>query len=217
MLPHAEYAIPHHDAIKDQAVAYMKELHGWCSEEKASILIDLILKMRPQVIVEIGVFGGKSLVPMAYALKANKTGKIYGIDPWSTEASVEGIMKDDILHFWSWIDHESILQDLKGKIEEFALSDQIELIRSTSEDAGLIQDIDILHIDGNHSDAASYLDATKWVPQVVSGGLIIFDDIDWTENDSNPTFRAVKWMNEHCVSFAEFTENGETWGIWIKP
>jgi len=213
---HYEHVIDHL-AIKRQAFAYMNELSGWCSEEKASVLIDLIIKSKPKVILEIGVFGGKSLVPMAYALKINKLGKIYGIDPWDTKASIEGAIDAGNKHFWAWVDHESILQHLIEKIEQFDLYEQIELIKSTSEDAEPIYGIDILHIDGNHSDAASYLDVTKWAPYVQPGGVIIFDDINipWKENGVCPTHRAVEWLNVHCSKMAEFSDqNG--WGVWIK-
>ena len=82
---HYEYVMPQQHQniqLKRQSFAYMSQLEGWCSEDKAGILIDLIVKYKPQVIVEVGVWGGKSLVPMANALRANGSGKIYGIDPW---------------------------------------------------------------------------------------------------------------------------------------
>src|SRR5271155_2865720 len=59
------------ERVRTQAFEWMAQLEGWCSDLKATTLVDLVLKVRPQVIVEIGVWGGKSLVPMACALKAN--------------------------------------------------------------------------------------------------------------------------------------------------
>ena len=74
---HMEYKIEDTKlvAVKSTALQAMKELEGWCTDNKASILIDLILESKPTIIVEIGVFGGKSLVPMAFALKENNWGK----------------------------------------------------------------------------------------------------------------------------------------------
>ncbi|HSW87038.1 MAG TPA: class I SAM-dependent methyltransferase [Rhabdochlamydiaceae bacterium] len=217
---HYEYVIEtdHQKAqqIKQKAFEYMDQLTGWCSYDKAAVLIDLILKHKPEKILEIGVWGGKSLVPMAYALKESKKGKIYGIDPWDAKESIKWSMNDDNINCWRNLDHFAILYDLITKIEQFQLVDQIELIISTSEDAAPIHDIDILHIDGNHSDPTSYLDATKWVPYVKSGGWIIFDDMTWYENGTFTTARAVGWLNEHCIKIAEFNDNC-VWGIWVKP
>ncbi len=202
--------------VKEQALALMGQMMGWCSEAKGAVLVDLILKNRPSVVVEIGVWGGKSVVPMAYALKVNGKGKIYGIDPWSSYESIQGIMNEDNKHFWQWADHKIVMDGLIEKIDQFDLNDQVELIRDTSEGAAPIYEIDILHVDGNHSDEPSYLDVTKWVPLVKSGGMIIFDDMTWYENNVFTTSRAVKWLDEHCIKFAEFSDTC-VWGIWIKP
>lgn len=196
--------------VKQRAFKYMKSLEGWCTRSKASILMDLVLTLEPKTIVEVGVFGGKSLIPMACALKAAGRGKIYGIDPWDSAESVKG-MDSVNCEWWGSLDHRKILLDLQLKIMEFGLQRQIELIEATSELAPPIPCIDILHLDGNHSEKASYADVRKWVPLVRKGGVIIFNDLTWGTN-----INAVKWMDEHCIKLARF-EEGNEWGIWIKP
>lgn len=204
------------EKIKQTAFEYMEQVVGWCSQLKASILIDIVLKTRPEKIVEIGVYGGKSLLPMAYALKACEKGIIYGIDPWSAFESVQWVKNENNRAFWSWVDHEGLLNTLADKIGLFHLSKHVILIQNTSEDAPIIEDIGILHIDGNHSDETSYIDVTKWVPHVKSGGWIIFDDMTWYEEGTFTTARAVDWLNKHCHKMAEFSEDC-VWGIWVKP
>lgn len=212
---HYEYVFPENQAsiaedTKNRAHRAMDELEGWCAKQKASILIDLILMLKPETVVEIGVFGGKSLVPMAYALRENGRGRVYGIDPWDSGESAEGM--DGINHeYWSQVDHEGILRGLQEKILKFGLSNQIQLIRQTSEDAEPIENIDILHIDGNHSEQASYIDVIKWVPLVKKGGLIIFDDVNWST-----TKMATQWLDQNCIKFSEFSGDN-IWGIWVKP
>jgi len=204
-------------AIKNQAFAYMQQLEGWCSNDKAGTLINLILKSRPDVVVEIGVWGGKSLVPMAYALKMNKKGKIIGIDPWSNEASLQGLTNDENKGFWGQVDHEQVMWGLIDKLHQFDLLSQVLLIKTTSVEARPIHGIDILHIDGNHSDETSYIDVTKWAPLVKSGGLIVVDDVTWSENGVNASQgRAVEWLNSNCIKIAEFSDSS-VWGVWIKP
>ncbi len=203
-------------AVKQKAFELMNQLTGWCAYSKGALIMDLIIKHKPQTIVEIGVWGGKSLVPMAYVLRELGRGKVYGIDPWDKDESLQWVVDESNRKYWGWADHNAILYELLEKIERFELSDQIELIRATSEDAPLIYDIDMLHIDGNHSEETSFIDVTKWVPLVKSGGWIFFDDLHWYENGKYTTAKAVAWLNANCIKIAELTDQAD-WGIWVKP
>ncbi len=202
--------------VKTQALQFMDQIYdGWCTRQKASVLIDILLACKPKTVVEIGVWGGKSLIPMATALR-HFGGKIYGIDPWSNSASIQGVMHEGSKHFWATVDHEQVMFRLVHYIDSFGLQDPVELIRSTSKDAPLIENVDVLHIDGNHSDETSYLDVTKWVPLVRKGGWIVFDDMNWSEGGVTTTSRAVQYLNEHCHKLAEINDIC-LWGIWYKP
>lgn len=218
---HFEYVVNQRSAqtdqstlVKQKAFQAMRELEGWCAESKAGILIDLILTHKPQTVVEIGVFGGKSLIPMGIALQANGSGKAFGIDPWSNIESVQG-MDEANKKWWSSLDHQAILNGLIGKINKFGLQDQISLVRATSKDASPIYDIDVLHIDGNHSEETSYFDVTKWVPLVRQGGIIILDDVTWVVDGKPSQSKSVDWLNAHCVKQGQYTD-GCDWAIWIK-
>lgn len=199
---------------KQLALTSMQYLDGWCSETKASDLMDLVWFVKPKVIVEIGVFGGKSLVPMAFALKATGAGKAYGIDPWSAQASAEG-MDGANKEWWGNLDHEAILRTLQERVKQFDLEEYVQLVQATSEAAAPIEEIDILHIDGNHSEGASFLDVEKWVPYVRQGGIIIFDDIGWTDA-SGGTSKAVDWLDAHYMRLRTVEDVENEWGIWIK-
>lgn len=201
--------------LKNGAYWHMDQIYGWCSHSKASILIDIIQKIQPATIVEIGVWGGKSLIPMAYALKQRGKGKIYGIDPWSNAASIVGVMNEDNLAYWSVVDHEEVYSALLKDLHRFELLEQVELIRDTSANADPIFDIDLLHIDGNHSDITSYLDVTKWAPLVRKGGWIVVDDISWYENGKFTQAESVAWLDQNCHRMGEITDTC-VWGIWVK-
>lgn len=203
-------------SLKKAALDYMAQLHGWCSNEKGAFLVDLVLKTKPQTVVEIGVWGGKSLIPIATALRQNQSGVIFGIDPWSSQESVQWITEEANRNFWASANHEWVFQHLNEKIDEFALRKQIVLIKNTSEEAPPIPEIDLLHIDGNHSEHTSYLDVVKWVPLVKSGGWIVLDDMRWFENGVYTTAKASQWLDANCHKLAEFTDVC-TWGVWVKP
>jgi len=55
--------------LKQRVAQEVPNLYGWCSPEKAQHLVDLVLETKPQVCVDIGTFGGRSLFPVASALK----------------------------------------------------------------------------------------------------------------------------------------------------
>lgn len=210
---HYEYSIPQNfgaeRTVKQLAFSRMKNLHGWCTNNKASVMMDLIFNHRPKVIVEVGIYGGKSLIPMAMALDYCKEGIIYGIDPWESSESVVGFM-DANADWWGMLDHEMIMQDYLAKVREYKLEKYIRTLRTTSADAQPIDEIDLIHIDGNHSEDSAYFDVQKWIPLVKPGGFIIFDDVDWRTTD-----KAVDWLDKNCIRITTFHENN-AWGIWLK-
>jgi predicted O-methyltransferase YrrM len=210
--PSYEYTISEKVAMeqtKTTAFEMMRQLEGWCTNLKASILIDLIYAIKPQTVVEVGVFGGKSFIPMAHALKQLGKGRAYGVDPWKHTASAVG-MEGVNLDYWEKLDHEMILNGLLAKINEFGLNDYISIIRASSEEAPVINNIDLIHIDGNHSEKTSLYDVKKWVPMVRKDGIVIFDDVDWPS-----TAKAVAWLDRHCKRVA-LVQDANIYGIWIK-
>ncbi len=202
---------------KIKAFAYMSNLDGWCSEEKASILMDLLFLKRPKKVVEIGVWGGKSLIPIAIALNQNQQGIVYGVDPWKTENSTYKL-EGDHLDWWNEVDHERIYNGFLSKIHLYHLGDVVEVIRASSKDAQIVEEIDFLHIDGNHSEDSSLLDVKKWVPNVRKGGIVILDDLDYGEEleGGSTTRKAAEWLDKTCTRFLQFKAQKNEWAVWIK-
>lgn len=187
----------------------MTNLDGWCPKIKATVLMNLIFNHHPEVVVEVGIFGGKSFIPMAYALKSIGSGVIYGIDPWKSSESVVGF-DDANKEWWGNVDHEQVMRKFISKLHEYHLAGISKIIRATSAEAEPIENIGLIHIDGNHSELSALYDVKKWVPLVKSGGFIIFDDCDW-----NSTKKARDWLDEHCYRITTFQEDN-VWGIWMK-
>jgi len=102
--------------VKGLNFSKIASLEGWCSFDKANKLYQLVIENKPKVIVEIGVFGGKSLFSQALALQENNFGKIYGIDPWSKEASIENLKDPIDIKWWSELDYDFILTDAKNSL-----------------------------------------------------------------------------------------------------
>ena len=175
-----------------------KSIAGWCCQEKAEKLMDLIYEIHPKVCVEIGVFGGSSVYPMASALSFQEDGIIYAIDPWSTEECLRGTVPGNRNYeWWSKLDLEAIYQKFLISLQIHKVSDFCHVMRTTSKEAlchFADESIDILHIDGNHHlEDIEVSDAVMWLPKVKKGGYIWFDDANWPE-----TKRAVQFMKEQC-------------------
>ncbi|MBS0620561.1 MAG: class I SAM-dependent methyltransferase [Verrucomicrobia bacterium] len=182
---------------KWEALTHLKSFEGWCTMEKASKMMDLILETKPKICVEIGVFAGASVYPTACALKYIGQGQIFGIDPWSNSESVKAFEEnDENYNWWNKLDHEDIYRQYLGMINGYDLNAFATTMRTTSKAAVNYfpdESIDILHIDGNHSPMIALEDAKMYLPKVKKGGYIWFDDADWHE-----TTIAVAFLKEHC-------------------
>ena len=191
------------DAVLAEVEAYRPQIHGWCKPEKAAALVETILSRRFTTCVEIGVFGGSSLIPQALALKALGAGKIIGIDPWTTDAVLEDMQNKDHVDWWSKCDLESIYASCCGFVGSTGTTPYVELIRDKAENVYqrfADESIDLLHIDGNHSEALAYKDATLYLPKVKPGGIIFFDDIYWHDGGDEPaTRKAIVFLQQHCT------------------
>lgn len=170
-------------------------VHGWCTVEKAVALAGAIISSRSKICVELGVYSGRSLIPQAIALRSLGDGMAYGIDPWKKENAAEGNCSVADKSWWESIDLDAIHNYCMSKIWEHELDKQCCIIRSQSYNCHDIFDrpIDLLHIDGCHSEEASTRDVNLWLPKVRAGGHLFFDDVDWTT-----TAKAQEIISESC-------------------
>lgn len=172
---------------------------GWCSRDKAHALATAVVEFRPEVTVELGVWGGASLVPLAIAHDVLEHGHVYGVDPWTADAAIRGVQEVENLEWWGARDYEAIYRDCLQAVLDLRLTSRCTVIRATSERAhSLFDEIDLLHVDGNHSEAASTLDVFLYLPKVRSGGHVFFDDVDW-----HSTENAVRLVEERCEKVTE--------------
>lgn len=153
---------------------------GWCERDKALAMAKLILEQKPAVVVEVGVFAGRSVVPQAMALRENGGGMIFAIDPWKKEAALEGENSKANDEWWSNLDLHNIHKVCMEFIWKWDLDAYATVIRNSSQHVHrLFPNIDILHIDGCHSELVSCRDVDNYVHRVVKGGHIWFDDTNW--------------------------------------
>jgi predicted O-methyltransferase YrrM len=169
------------DPLKTHAWAHIQKMDGWADETRVGTLIDLVLLHRPKRAVEIGIFGGRSLAAMGFALQHLGEGFVWGIDPWSKEAAIEGESEANV-KWWSELDIERIYVTFMQNIIALKLTQQCRWIRAKAEEAAALfpdSSVDLLSLDGNHSELASCREATMWIPKIAPQGVIVMDDIHW--------------------------------------
>lgn len=155
-------------------------LAGWCTREKATCIAETVLAEKPDICVEIGIFGGRSLVPAAAALRRNGRGVIYGVEAWSPVVAVENPTNDANDDWWSTVDFNRVKLEFYRFIADKELTRQVRVIEAASgRAAALFGTIDFLHIDGSHSVLNAAEDVVLYASKVRPGGIIIFDDVNW--------------------------------------
>ena len=169
-------------AIDAQIDSVLPPLPGWCTPEKGKRIAHLAADMRAHLCVELGVFGGRSLVALALGLSLNKMGRVHGVDPFTKGASLEGTNAAENNDWWAKIDYEEIRSHAIRAVETNGLQSYVTMIREKSIDVVdryVDGSIDILHQDSNHSAEVSTAEVRAWMPKLRLGGFWIFDDIDW--------------------------------------
>lgn len=165
-------------SLFDTIAKVQPSLPGWCTPQKAITLASIVVARRPAVSVEIGIYGGSSLIPLALAHKAVGSGIVIGIDPWSNQVAIEAQTENESRQWWADQDLEKIRRDFFEQIKTLQLEPFVKIMRFKSDDVEVPNAIGLFHCDGAHSDQA-IRDVSRFAPNVVIGGFVVTDDSDW--------------------------------------
>ena len=178
-----------------------------CSQEKTMLLIDLTLEFKPSLCVDIGVYGGASLFPVAATLKFLGEGRVIGIDPWIKAETLKNLDPRDASNrqFWQRFPIGGLYPTFQNMIRSHQLENYCVTMKMTSEAAApqITEEIDMLHLDGNHSEEGSMLDVLCYLPKVRKGGYIWITHPLWPWKQE-----AVQLLAESCDLY-KIIENGE--------
>jgi predicted O-methyltransferase YrrM len=155
------------------------KIPGWCSQEKAIALASIVVALRPAISVEIGIYGGSSLIPILLAHQWCGLGVVYGIEPWSKEEAMKAQTNPTDVQWWGAQDYDKLHRDFMALIQRLGVSDLLRLHRSPSRFVQPPPGIGLLHIDGAHDNVAIE-DVVRFAPQVVVGGIVVMDDLNWS-------------------------------------
>lgn len=178
--------LPRTENIQSRLRDIVSRLPGWCPEEKARWMVDRILNNGYTTAAEIGVFGGRSVFPIAFAIAANKGKAVYAVDAWENEVATSSPAESQNDLWWDNVDlvtaknsflREIVSQNLVSIIRIFELPSDIAYAAVANK---VGQSIDFLHIDGAHSETQANFDVIHWSGLVTPGGTIVLDDVDWS-------------------------------------
>lgn len=183
-------------------------MDGWCSVPKACALAALVLARKPDTVVEIGVWAGRSLLPMAMAAKHINHGTVIGIDPYSSQESAKFEIGENA-DWWGKQDHKAIKARFEAFCKNFGVQDCVKLIEKPSDDVDLKgTNIQLLHVDGSHTEQA-VRDAERFGPLIERGGIAVLDDIMWVGGGVLRAIDALEEMGFHEV----YRDSAENWNI----
>jgi predicted O-methyltransferase YrrM len=171
--------------IEEVVASIPVDYGGGSGSAKALVIAELIARHGIRDTIEIGVYRGRSLLPVATMLRITGAGVATGIDPWSVDAAIQedthavGPAVNDWVRSHDW---EGTYQSVVDRIEQYLLTDHCRILRMTSEEAApQIEErsVGLVHVDGNHDRAAVERDVELYVPKIVPGGFIVLDDASW--------------------------------------
>jgi hypothetical protein len=162
-----------------------RSVPGWCGGTDARTLYAYAHHGPGSgAIVEIGSAWGKSTVFLASGAKRAKREKVYAIDPHTGDPwFLAGTGKPmDLRRFGYAVPEDGTFSSLDiflQVMKRFGVDDWVTPVVATSTDAA--QDVDtgpvrLLFVDGLHTYAGVRADIDAWVPRVIGGGVIVFDD-----------------------------------------
>jgi predicted O-methyltransferase YrrM len=189
-------------------------LHGWCTRKKATVMMDYIRELKPTLSVELGVFGGRSLLAIALESKSqNPQSKVIGVDAWESNASVEGSNDKANDDWWSNINYTEIMNYASDLMKTNNVNSVVELWKAKSSDVShkfKENSIDFLHQDSNHSEEISCSEVNLYWNKVRPGGLWVFDDVNWETTKKAQQLLLTKGYTEI------YSETPREWAIYKR-
>lgn len=204
-----------------------EKLQGWCTYDKAKILSETVstyiqsindtsvnaanatnVAKSKTTIVELGVFGARSLIALAYGQQQKKQQdlQVYGFDSYNIECAIQGTnsVKND--EWWSTnVNYDNIFFGALNALIDYKCHDYTTILKLSSlighkifEDSS----IDILHQDGNHSSEITVQEVQLWSPKMKPGSLWILSASDWTTTERSK----ILLKGSNFVLYKEFAD-----------
>lgn len=114
--------------------------------------------------LEIGCYRGCSTVVLAQAARQRGFHRVTAIDLFTGTPG--------------WGQTFDTEADCRTRLQRFGVADLVQLVRADSAALPWQQPLALLHVDGDHSHQAVRRDIERYLPHLVPGGIVVFDDYD---------------------------------------
>jgi len=163
---------------------------------------DLIALERPARLVELGTDRGESYFAFCQAAAENQVNtRCFAVDTWKGDAQTGSY--DDVTF-------QNVREHNRAHYQGFST-----LLRRTFDEAvAEFTGIDLLHLDGLHSEEAVRHDLDNWLPKISPGGILLLHDV----NVRQPGFGVWRVWDELKSRGRSFTfADGPGLGVWEQP
>ncbi len=145
------------------------DLGGWFTDVEAEVYRSLVGAIRSGVVVEVGVWKGRSIAAILDVCRANRN-RLYAIDMSKPDLRDPGY-------------HEAAVRDISEVFRRNLLlmghASTVEIIREDSARASacfLDHSVDLVFLDADHSYEAVAKDLRAWIPKVARRGVLCGHD-----------------------------------------
>jgi hypothetical protein len=165
---------------------------------------DLVAVLRPALLVELGVDRGESYFAFCQSAAENETGtRCFGVDIWQGDKHAGGY---DETTFTQVSGHNAA----HYKSFSTLLRSNFDVALSRFEP----DSIDVLHLDGLHTEAAVRRDVESWLPKLRPNGILLLHDVGVRGKD----FGVWKiWEELQTRGRSHTFQDGPGLGVWQKP
>jgi hypothetical protein len=165
---------------------------------------DLVATLRPALLVELGVDRGESYFAFCQSAAENHTGtRCSGIDMWRGDQHAGGY---DETTFAQVSEHNHANYETFSTLLRASFDEALDKFEPGS--------IDVLHIDGLHTESAVRHDVDSWLPKLRPGGILLLHDVDVRTKE----FGAWKvWADLQGQGRSWTFHDGPGLAVWQKP
>ena len=165
---------------------------------------DAVATLRPRLLVELGTDRGESYFCFCQAAVENNTGtRCYAVDNWRGDLHVGGYDEATYRQVAAYNDEH--YRDFSTLLR----CDFDEALSNFSDSS-----IDLLHLDGLHTEAAVRQDLARWLPKLRPGGILLVHDVT-VRNRGFGVWKVWEELQGHGRSFT--FPVGPGLGLWEKP
>ena len=176
-------------------------VNGESGDGTRNLLFSIILSTRPKKVLEIGSHIGSASVVIGTALKTNKYGLSYHLEP-----------QDNFFEVLNNVIIEADLQDYSIPIQKYSTDPDLTKI--------IGNEIDLIFLDANHSYSYALKDIEISTKLLSKNGLVLLDDVGFPssgnndlENKGGVRKALIDFISENDAYTATFFDHP----FWLNP